>query len=137
MSTASTTTRTTSGRALNIGLWVLQGLLAIGFTMSGVSKLVGVESTVQLFDDIGIGQWFRYVVGALEVAGAVGLLIPRLAGLAALGLVGVMAGAAVTDAFIVEDGNPTAPLVLLVLSAIVAWGRRDRTRALLRARSAR
>jgi uncharacterized membrane protein len=46
-----------------------------------------------MFATIGIGQWFRYVVGALELAGAVGVLIPRLSGLAALGLIGLMAGA--------------------------------------------
>ncbi|GIJ51724.1 hypothetical protein Val02_86100 [Virgisporangium aliadipatigenens] len=132
----STDTRTRTSPVLNIGLWLLQVLLAAGFTMSGISKLVGIEKSVQIFEEIGIGQWFRYVVGALELAGAIGLLVPRLAGLAALGLVGVMSGAVITDAFILDDGDPTPALVLLVLAAIVAWGRRDRTRALLRGRSA-
>jgi putative oxidoreductase len=40
---------------------------------------------VEMFANIGIGQWFRYVVGALEVAGAAGVLVPRVSGLAALG----------------------------------------------------
>jgi uncharacterized membrane protein len=32
---------------------------------------------VQEFAQIGFGQWFRFFTGILEVAGAVGLLIPR------------------------------------------------------------
>jgi putative oxidoreductase len=125
-------TRPRTSPAVNISLWLLQGLLAAGFTMSGISKLVGVEQSVQIFEEIGVGQWFRYVVGALELAGAIGLLIPRLAGLAALGLVGVMSGAVLTDLFVIDDGNPVPALVLLVLAAIVAYGRRGRTIALLK-----
>jgi hypothetical protein len=40
-------------------------------------KLGGVDSMVPLFADSGAGQWLGYVVGVPEVAGAVGLLIPR------------------------------------------------------------
>jgi uncharacterized membrane protein len=110
-------------RATTVALWVLQIVLALAFAMAGASKLAGAEQQMQLFDDIGAGHWLRYVVGILELAGAIGLLIPRLASLAALGLAGVMAGAVVTSAFIIEE-NPIAPLVLLVLAAVVAWGRR-------------
>ncbi|MDG4828162.1 DoxX family protein [Solwaraspora sp. WMMD1047] len=114
-----------TGRLANVGLWILQVLLALAFGMAGASKLAGQEQQVELFDDIGLGQWLRYLTGALEVAGAIGLLIPALAGLAALGLAGVMLGAVLTDAFIIE-GSPVFPLVLLALAALVAWGRRDR-----------
>jgi uncharacterized membrane protein len=113
------------GRLANVGLWILQVLLALAFGMAGASKLAGQEQQVELFDDIGLGQWLRYLTGALEVAGAIGLLVPALAGLAALGLAGVMLGAVLTDAFVIE-GNPVSPLVLLALAALVAWGRRDR-----------
>jgi hypothetical protein len=85
---------------------------------------------VDLFDKIGFGQWFRYVVGTLEVAAVVGLLVPRLAGLAALGLVGLMVGAVATELLI--GGNPVSALAFGVLAALVAWGRLDETRALLR-----
>lgn len=46
-----------------------------------------------MFATIGVEQWFRYAVGVIELAGAVGLLVPRLAGLAALGLAADMIGA--------------------------------------------
>ena len=80
----------------------------------------------------GIGQWFRYVVGALELAGGVGLLVPRLAGLAALGLVGLMIGAGYTQVVVLQ--NPVfviTPIILGVLAAVVAWGRRDSVARLL------
>jgi uncharacterized membrane protein len=69
------------------------------------------------------------VVGALEVAGAVGLLVPRLAGLAALGLAALMAGATVTNLFVIDE-SPWLPVGLLLVSAVIAWGRWSRTRAL-------
>lgn len=112
----------TRGRARTIGLWVLQVVLAVEFGMAGLMKLAGTSQMVEMFDDIGVGQWFRFVVGALEVAGAVGVLIPRLAWLAALGLAGVMAGAVVTTVFVL-DANPVVPAVLLVVCALFARAR--------------
>ena len=117
------------GRAVNIALWVLQVLLALLFAMAGVVKVMGDPATVEMFATIGIGQWFRYLVGALEVAGAVGILIPRLSGLAALGLVCLMAGATLTNLFVL-GASPLLTIVLLLVGAFVAWGRWPRTGAL-------
>jgi putative oxidoreductase len=84
---------------------------------------------VAMFTAIGAGQWLRYLVGAMEIAGAVGLLVPRLCGLAALGLVGLMVGAAITNvAFL--DQSPVVPAAFLLVSALIAWRRRSRTVAL-------
>jgi putative oxidoreductase len=128
-----TAAATTRGRPLHITLWVLQVLLAVFFVVAAaLPKLTGQEVAVQIFDQIGAGQWFRYLVGALELAGGIGLLVPRLAGLAALGLVGVMIGAVVTQLFVLDD-----PVVALtpagagVLLGVVAWGRWARTKALV------
>jgi uncharacterized membrane protein len=82
-----------------------------------------------MFGQIGAGQWFRYLIGSLELAGAVGLLIPALSGLAALALSALMAGASITNAFIIHT-SPLVPLVFLVISVVVAWGRWPQTRAL-------
>lgn len=133
MSTQQTPTSPAPGRAANITFWVLQGLLAAFFLLAAAGpKLVGEQTAVQMFDEIGAGQWFRYVVGVLELAGAIGLVIPRLAGLAALGLVGVMAGATLTQ--LVIFGAPVlaiTPVILGALLGVVAWGRWPQTRALL------
>lgn len=122
---------TTRGRARTIALWALQFLLAFQFAGGGWLKLSGAPVMVEMFATIGAGQWFRFLVGALEVAAAVGLLVPRLAGLAALGLCGLMVGATLTNLLIL-DADPWVALVLLLLSAIVAWGRRNEIAALLR-----
>jgi putative oxidoreductase len=115
----------------NIVLWILQVLLAAEFFYSTYLLFADAHS-VQTFDTIGAGQWLRYVTAVLEAAGALGLLIPRLAGLAALGLAAVMVGASATELFILPDGSPTIPLILLVACLIVAFYRRGDILALLK-----
>jgi putative oxidoreductase len=115
-----------TGKIMNVVLWILQIAAAGMFLMAGFSKLVGNEQMVGLFEAIGVGQWFRYLTGALEVAGAILLLIPRTSGLGALMLAGVMAGAVMTHLFII-GGSPLMAIILLVVTGVVAWGRRQRT----------
>ena len=115
-----------TGKIMNVVLWVLQIGAAGMFLMAGFLKLSGNEQMVGLFEKIGVGQWFRYLTGILEVAGAILLLLPRTSGLGSLMLVGVMAGAVMTHAFIV-GGSPLGALILLVVTGLVAWGRRQRT----------
>lgn len=120
------------GTARNVGnivLWVVQVLLAAYFVYSGY--LLFGDNFVKKFDEIGFGQWLRYVTGTLEIAGAIGLLVPRLCGLAAFGLVGVMAGAVTTELFLLANGDAVLPAELLVVSAVVAWFRRDTVVALV------
>ena len=115
-----------TGKIMNIGLWILQIGAAGMFLMVGFLKLSGDPRMVELFEAIGLGQWFRYVTGSLEVLGAVLLLVPRLSGLGALLLVGVMLGAVPTHLFVV-GGNPLPAMILLIVTGVVAWGRRERT----------
>ena len=110
-------------------LTALRVLLAIEFAGGGLMKLGGAESMVTLFADIGAGQWFRYVVGVLEIAGAVGLLIPLVASVAAVGLAALMTGALVTRA-VVLDGTPAIEALFLVATAALGYDRRARIRSL-------
>ncbi len=71
------TTRKTTG---NVVLWVLQILVVAAFLMVAYSKLSADPDAVGIFDRIGLGRWFMYAVGGIEVAGALGLLVPRLCG---------------------------------------------------------
>lgn len=119
-----------TGRAKNIALWVLQIAAAAMLGMAGFAKLTGAPNMVGLFDTLGVGQWFRYLTGVLEVSGAVLLLVPALASVGALVLAFVMLGAIVTHLFVV-GGSPVVPLVLLTVLAIVAYARRERTLRLL------
>ena len=115
-----------TGKIINVGLWILQIAAAGMFLMVGFFKLSGDPRMVALFDAIGLGQWFRYVTGSLEVLGALLLLIPRLSGLGALLLMGVMLGAVPTHHFVV-GGSPLSAITLLIVTGVVAWGRRKRT----------
>ena len=115
---------------MNIVLWVLQVILALVFVGAGMSKLGSAPETIVMFDDIGAGQWFRYVTGTLELVGAVGLMIPRASGLAALGLSVLMACATVITMLLLYD-PVWMPLAVLVMCVVVAWGRWPRTKALL------
>lgn len=120
----------TSGKVLNIILWVLQIGAAAMFLMAGYGKLSSDPMMVKVFDTVGLGQWFRYLTGALEVIGAILLLTPWFSGLGALLLVAVMLGAVASHLFIL-GGSPMMAIVLLVVTAIIAWGRRDRTLRLI------
>ena len=121
-----------TAKIVNVVLWVLQIGAAGMFLMVGYLKLSGNAQLVGLFQAIGLGQWFRYLTGSLEVAGAILLLIPRTSGLAALMLAGVMVCAVVTHVFIV-GGSPLGASILLLVTGIIAWGRRHRTSSLLSA----
>jgi putative oxidoreductase len=133
MTAHAATATSTPTRRRTVVLWTLQVLLALMFIVaSAAPKFAGEAYAVAIFEQIGAGQWFRYVVGALELAGGVGLLVPRLAGLAALGLVGLMIGAGYTQVVVLQ--NPVfviTPIILGVLAAVVAWGRRDSITRLL------
>ncbi len=113
-------------RVKNAGLWFLQVASAAIFVMAGVPKLTGAESMVHVFAAVGLGQWFRYFTGVLEVAGAVVLLFPAFAGVGALCLTAVMMGAVIAH-LAVLGGNPAVPVALLAAMAIVVWGRWERT----------
>ena len=113
-------------KVTNIVLWILQIAAAGMFLMAGFAKLSGNAQMVGMFEAIGLGQWFRYLTGTLEVGGAILLLNPRTSGLGALMLAGVMAGAVVTHLFVI-GGNPSMAMTLLVVTCVVAWGRRART----------
>lgn len=101
-------------------VWLARVVLALMFLGAGASKIFGEPAMVTMFADIGAGQWLRYLVGALEIAGAVGVLVPRLSALAATGLALLMVGATATN-LTVLGAPPWSPLVLLVLAALVAW----------------
>ena len=106
-----------------IALWITQIALAAMFLFSGVSKLAGAPAMVNMFAAIALGQWFRYVTGAIEISAAVALLIPSAAPFGAILLVPTMAGAAAANLFLGQ--SPVVPLVLLLVDAAVAWTRRD------------
>ncbi|GIH98231.1 DoxX family protein [Planobispora takensis] len=127
--------RTSTSRRV---LWVLQVLIAVFLiAASALPKFVGEQNAITTFELIGWGQWFRYVTGVVELAGGIGLLIPRLAGVASIGLIGLMAGAAATQILVLEPAWALLPVGFAVVFALVARDRRDQTRALVRSLAGR
>jgi uncharacterized membrane protein YphA (DoxX/SURF4 family) len=84
-------------RPTRISLWVLRVLLAALFLAAAFMKLTGAPMIVAEFDLVGLGQWFRYVTGVLELAGAVLLLVPAVSRFGAILLLLIDAGAFVAQ----------------------------------------
>jgi uncharacterized membrane protein YphA (DoxX/SURF4 family) len=117
---------------VGIALWVAQVLLAVAFLGAGATKLS--QPKEKLAKNMAWVEDFSQpavrLIGAVEVLGAIGIVLPALTGilpwltpLAALGLVLTMIGAALTHLRRKEYGNIAMNAVLLVLAAFVAFGR--------------
>lgn len=116
---------------MNIVLWIIAGLLAAAFLAAGAMKLTQPKeklaaSGMAWTEDFSPGM--IKLIGLLEVLAAIGLILPAaldiapvFVPLAATGLVLVMIGAIVVH---VRRKEPVIPqALLLVLAAVVAWGR--------------
>jgi uncharacterized membrane protein YphA (DoxX/SURF4 family) len=119
-------------RRTSVLLWAVQIPLAALFVLFALLKLGG--GLKQEFDLIGVGQWLKYVAGTAELAGAIGLLTPWLAGLAAAGLAAVMAGATIINATVLHGTSYGSlvwmTLILGTVSVLLAYGRRQQIKAL-------
>lgn len=80
-------------RGRTVAIWGLRVLLGLLFLAAAVMKLSGQPQMIAEFQQIGLGQWFRYFTGALEAAGAIAILAPRVSLLGALTLLLVDVGA--------------------------------------------
>jgi uncharacterized membrane protein YphA (DoxX/SURF4 family) len=117
---------------MGIALWVVQVLVAAAFVVSGATKLSQPKEKLlkkwAWVEDFSQGS--VRIIGALEVLGAIGIVLPALTGilpwltpLAALGLVLTMIGAALTHLRRAEYGAIAVNAVLFILAALVAYGR--------------
>lgn len=117
---------------MNVVLWILQGLLAAMFGLAGLMKSTQpkdkLAKSLPWVADFSPGT-VRFI-GAVELLGALGLILPGATGiavvltpLAASGLAVVMILAAVVHARRREPGSIAFNAILLVLAAVVAWGR--------------
>jgi uncharacterized membrane protein len=116
---------------VNIALWVIQIFLALGFLAVGFGHTVRFESSLSnprmaWLKDVGRDN--MRIIGALEIAGALGLILPALTGilpwltpLAAVGLALLMLFAII---FHLRRGEPwVGNLLFLVLAVVVVVGR--------------
>lgn len=101
----------------------IKALLTLAFVAAGAAKLAGVEMMVGTFDAIGIGQWFRYVTGIIEIGAAALLWVRGREAIGAGLLVATMIGAVL--AHLVVLGPSAVPAIILgVLAAVILWTHR-------------
>lgn len=118
---------------MNLALWIVAGLLAAMFLTAGVVKIAAPKERLETTIMVWSKDWTRpqlQALGAVEILGAVGLILPRalhivpgLTPVAAFGCAIVMIGAAVTHARMKDYKGIGMPVVLLILAAVVAVGR--------------
>jgi hypothetical protein len=101
-------------------VWGIRLLLALAFGTAGIATLAEVQQMVEVFDAIGAGHGFHHVIGALEVGGAVLLLIPAT-GFFGGWLLAATAMAGVATQLLLIGGSSVPALLLGLLSAFVAW----------------
>jgi len=117
---------------MNIALWIAQVVLAVGFLMAGSMKMMQpkekLAENMEWVNDFGTGAVKG--IGALEVLGALGAVLPKLTGilpiltpLAATGLALTMIGAALTHLRRKEMPMIGINAVLFLVAAFVAYGR--------------
>ncbi len=113
---------------MNIALWVLQVLLAALYGFSGATKVFSYEQSKLMMPDLS--QGLAAFIGASEMLGAAGLILPWLTGvqrrltpLAAMGLAVVMLLALGYHVQRAQWSHLPMVLVLMGLNLFVAWGR--------------
>jgi uncharacterized membrane protein YphA (DoxX/SURF4 family) len=112
-----------------IALWIVSVLLTAMFLFAGLPKLLTPDKVKPMFVAYGYAAWFATFIGTCEVLGAIGVLVPRLAGLSAAGLSVIMVGAFFTHVTHREYTHAITPLVLLALLVVVAYRRFREVRA--------
>ena len=127
--TGARSTKTLASRLLNIGLWLLQVLLAALFAWHGQLMAFPPAEMVAMID-ANIGPNLRVFIGVAELLAAVGLLLPgitrilpSLTAISAGGLTIVMACATVFHLFRGETSSAISAAVILALVAAVAYAR--------------
>lgn len=118
-------------KGIHIALWVVQGILALAFIMSGIMKIITpideLAANGMTFVTAFSEGTVRFI-GICEVLGAIGLILPSLlkimpvfTPIAAIGLATIMVLASV---YHIQHSEPPVPNVILFsLAAFVAWGR--------------
>ncbi len=105
-------------------LYALVGLLALQFTFIGLAKTAlpffGFDMFVNNMAALNYNRGWTFAVGLVDLLGGLGLLVPRLRGYAALGLIFLLHGA-IGSHFTHNDppanivGGAAMSIVLLVL----------------------
>lgn len=105
-------------------LFGIKALLTLAFVAAGTAKLMGVQMMVDEFEMLGVGQWFRYVTGIIEIGSAILLWVPGMAAYGAGLLVCTMIGALTAHVTVLGMATSGGVFALGPLSAITLWANR-------------
>ena len=94
--------------------YALLFIVSVLFVFSGYSKIISVPEAVQNFTNAHLPLWLLYLIGPIEILGAIGLWIPMLQRLAVYALLTVLAGAILTSAIFVSITATIFPLAIAV-----------------------
>lgn len=116
---------------MHVALWVAQVLVALAFGMAGIMKTITpIEELLQKMPWFVAVPWLPRIIGPLEIAGALGMLLPSIARvrpmltpLAGVGLSTVMVLAAGMHTLRGELQMVPVNILLGALASFVAWGR--------------
>jgi putative oxidoreductase len=108
----------------------LEAVVAAAFFAAGATKLAAAPFEVQLFAQIGLGQWFRVVTGVVQIVGAFALVYPRLASIGGLWLGFTMLCAVVVNLAVVHT-SPMPAIILGLLNALIVYLHRDELASLV------
>lgn len=108
-----------AARARTVIGWILVVLLALAYGAAALGKLTGAAT--EMFAGWGYPAWFATLIGVLELAGALGLLIPKTTRWAILGLTVIMLGAAYTHLANGEGMQVLRPVIFLAVLWAVWW----------------
>ncbi|HSP98339.1 MAG TPA: DoxX family protein [Candidatus Dormibacteraeota bacterium] len=118
-----------SGVASPWYVWLSSVLVALAFLGAGTAKLSGQEEVAAAFQHFGLPPGLATFIGLCEMAGAIGLFLPRLAPVAAGGLALILTGAVSNDLRTDPPSKALPTLTLLVLCLVLLWLRRGELRA--------
>lgn len=111
-------------RPRNVGLWGLRIVLGLAFLFFAFMKLSGQPKMVSEFEIVGLGQWFRYLTGMLELVGGLAILTPRISVFGAILLLLVVCGAFVAQVVILHMDWIHCVVIADLLSLVIYLQRR-------------
>lgn len=109
----------------NLGDWVLRSGVALAFVLFGLEKFPAGPGSywVQFFNRVGVGQWFRYFTGVVELAGGVLVLFPATTRFGAAILATTMAVASLVHVFVIHQPANTLITGSFCLGLLAFWWR--------------
>jgi len=115
---------------MKIALWIVSALLAFVFLASACMKLFNFDQYAQMAPALADSRGLVTFIGISELAGAIGLIIPRLTGIlpvlstwAAVGLATIMVLATGFHLMHGEYSHVPITVIIFALAAFVVYGR--------------